>query len=651
MTDKPEIFITPGGLVKFTPTDETKRTVQSVVGSENTDLYLLFIEAYLALLLDSPIDKRKPPRVLKRFLKTLLADDPKKVIITFSSYADRILQTMNSTSDYTIAGEFLREMQGTPVFREYLHFTKTQDPACLTYVLSFLYFGKKMDFVDEDLRDTAFRDWLEIEQELDTLSIPSHITDALAIIMAQLIDKPCDTVLLPKHGPGSTAEGLLDPSDKLDNLSLPERDAYVFRSGSFGRTGLNRYALDGVPSTSEDPEAEFRLVYKNITAMRSIVMEPIIRMYLQQEVARWLIDAMTPVANQLIDFRDQTHNQEYAVIGSYLWDRDTIDLSAASDRIHVDLVRKVFPKGWLFYLLGTRTSVVNAGEQKVKLNKFAPMGSALCFPVQSLLFSSILILAYLMHANNKGLEDCLTKDMEGLHQVRDFIRKMHVEDLYLIPQPGFNSRYVRPRVFGDDLICDQQITDLVLILLTRLGLKVNSEKSFRGSSMFRESCGTYAYHGHDVTPFRFRIPHHRKTVDTKVFASLVDQANRAGDFGYVAVRSVYINYLKRCTLGGWVGKHQLFIPFTLNRDEFGILSTRRNNLSRRRWNHHLQREEHKVLRIQPRGGRKASPLMEEYAYNQWMRARIRGGSTEINFSVSRVRPSMTRFALGWTPVR
>ena len=102
------------------------------------------------------------------------------------------------------------------------------------------------------------------------------------------------------------------------------------------------------------------------------------------------------------------------------------------------------------------------------MSKFAPMGSALCFPVESLTFWAIAV----------GSIWNLTQDQLVARQ----------------------SVYV----YGDDIIIDSKYTKLVIEALESVDLVVNRSKSFLGEHPFRESCGIEAWLGHDVTPLRVK---------------------------------------------------------------------------------------------------------------------------------------------------
>lgn len=116
-----------------------------------------------------------------------------------------------------------------------------------------------------------------------------------------------------------------------------------------------------------------------------------------------------------------------------------------------------------------RSRGVPAPELVVELRKFASMGSAVCFPVEAMVFTTIVFTA-----------------------VADF------RGLSLTPR---SARLIAPTVsvFGDDIIVPVDAAPLVAAYLEAYGLKVNRKKSF-WTGRFRESCGTDAFQGEPVTP-------------------------------------------------------------------------------------------------------------------------------------------------------
>jgi hypothetical protein len=103
----------------------------------------------------------------------------------------------------------------------------------------------------------------------------------------------------------------------------------------------------------------------------------------------------------------------------------------------------------------------------VMLRKFSTMGSALTFPVQSLVFVAIAIGCTLYDQGKKPT-------IANIKRLKGTVR-----------------------VFGDDIIVPSTALGLLGDTLHALGLKVNSDKTF-GAGKFRESCGEDAYSGHSV---------------------------------------------------------------------------------------------------------------------------------------------------------
>jgi len=109
------------------------------------------------------------------------------------------------------------------------------------------------------------------------------------------------------------------------------------------------------------------------------------------------------------------------------------------------------------------------------------MGSALTFPIESMVFLTIVFLA-----KEEELRRPLTrKDIKSLRG--------------------------QVRIYGDDIIVPIGLVPAVVRLLEAFGLKVNQNKSF-WNAKFRESCGGDYYQGHDVTVVRLRslFPTNRK---------------------------------------------------------------------------------------------------------------------------------------------
>jgi hypothetical protein len=144
----------------------------------------------------------------------------------------------------------------------------------------------------------------------------------------------------------------------------------------------------------------------------------------------------------------------------------TLDLKEASDRIGTELVRYLFGNYVFDTLDSTRASqVVLLDRRLVELQMFAPMGNCLTFPVESLVFWSLVRAG-------------------------------------ILSKYGVNCTEVY--VFGDDIIFPTKYYDGAINGLIRSGLIPNVGKTFR-KGFFRESCGVDAYKGINVTPHRVRV--------------------------------------------------------------------------------------------------------------------------------------------------
>jgi hypothetical protein len=223
-------------------------------------------------------------------------------------------------------------------------------------------------------------------------------------------------------------------------------------------------------------------------------------------------------------------------------------------------------------------------------------------------------------------------------------------------------------VYGDDIAVDTRTTDDVIAILERLGFTVNVSKSFTGSQSFRESCGVFAFEGHDVTPLLFRIPFFNKgKPDAKVYDSFIGAINWAGDNGY----RHYATYLLKALEGMRLSNP---LPFKTDKEGYGIFTNNKHVVEERylRYNAEWQILDERVQGIgnRPirmiRGGTSihlevsrlisgvlkkvtvAQPdNLEEYRYNQWWRSRI-GGSTLLGYTRSpRIRPQETRLVPRW----
>lgn len=330
----------------------------------------------------------------------------------------------------------------------------------------------------------------------------------------------------PKHGSGVSAcstpksERYAVPRfvEKIDGI-WPMSE-YFFASATAFCDSLDEYLQAPV----YDPCAKVLLVPKDARGPRLISCEPRETMWIQQGLMSRMYEDIEEhdLTRGLVNFTDQTENQLAAYHGShdhgtqyiaslsalegaseaiamlsltgaqrdavqgwreakqktemYLSDRGlfplslddvpqkvgTLDLTNASDKLHLSVVTHLFPENWGRALSACRSAKTKLPDGRmVPLTKHAPMGSAVCFPVMALVIWSVLTAIAPAHAAKRLL------------------------------------------VYGDDIVVPSFMAEDAMLVLEAIGFEINRGKSFyRGP--FRESCGEEFFRGCRVTPVYLR---------------------------------------------------------------------------------------------------------------------------------------------------
>jgi hypothetical protein len=207
-----------------------------------------------------------------------------------------------------------------------------------------------------------------------------------------------------------------------------------------------------------------RFVPKDDKISRTICVEPSLNMFVQlgagHIIERRLLSAYG------INLADQPFkNRELARQGSLGHGLITCDLSSASDSLSLSMLRACLPKHVMGSLEWLRSPVSETTEGQVKLNMVSTMGNGYTFPLQTALFASIVVAAF----RARGLKP-------------------------RYPRGGDFGNF---GVFGDDIICPDQIWPDVRRLLDLCGFDINYNKTFV-EGPFRESCGNDFYRGHNL---------------------------------------------------------------------------------------------------------------------------------------------------------
>ncbi len=305
----------------------------------------------------------------------------------------------------------------------------------------------------------------------------------------------------PKHGPGKTADRL-SGNAKWDNRVWTERLEKVAPAGDYLLPGYH-YHDDFGTITWLSPEQELpvkvTLVPKTPKAPRIIAIEPTHVQYMQQSLLRLFVEGIKRdrLLNSFIGFDDQVPNQDLARRGSIDGSLATLDLSEASDRVSVEHVRLLTNRHELLweFIDATRSRKAQVpAHGEILLSKYASMGSATCFPIEAMVFMTVILSSIGRQLNRQ-----LTR--------RDCV-----------------SLAGRVRVFGDDIIVPNEYALGVIDDLEEFGFRVNRNKSF-WTGRFRESCGKEYYAGTDVSVRKNRRVHPTSRIDAQEVESLVALRN------------------------------------------------------------------------------------------------------------------------------
>jgi hypothetical protein len=409
--------------------------------------------------------------------------------------------------------------------------TPSVDAIHSLFQICFLFSKVELPCSDTRLA-SAFKGYVECESQVrqsdagrSSIDLELFSTTAMRVWgdVLTAVDKDiyCGDII-PRHGPGSTADKLMG-NQKFVNRDWTLRLEEIFPSGEFLFSSWSHFC-DHVDSVNlRDPGSEIPVkvisVPKTLKTPRIIAIEPTCMQYAQQGILRSLVSSIQrhDYLGTLVGFDDQTPNQRMALEGSLYGTLATLDLSEASDRVSNQLVRALVAKvPWFSKALdATRSRKADVpGYGEIRLAKYASMGSALCFPIEAMVFLTIVII--------------------GIEKERN--TPLNRKDI--------QSLCGSVRIFGDDIIIPVEYVRSVVESLQDFGLVVNSSKSF-WTGKFRESCGKEYYDGHDVSIVKLRrlFPTQRKHVSEII--SLVSFRNQLYKAGWWDTCKYLDNYIER----------------------------------------------------------------------------------------------------------
>lgn len=399
----------------------------------------------------------------------------------------------------------------------------------------------------EYLKMKAFDGWVATQERLQNTSYCDH----------ELLNKVARTIsrwfpaelwpfeeIYPHHGNGATAETPCGgtAADKGRYLAMTPNLRLFYRPLGWEEMFSNSAGLMGVPvsATSSDVAEACKLAFvpKSWKTFRTISCELVRNMFAQQAIKEWIYARARRHQSGISRFwavDTDWRNQELAKLGSRDGSVATIDFSSASDSVSLQLFKLTFRQSCLYHpCLATRTRFVEftrPGDVMpvvLPMMSFAPMGSATCFPVETILF-----LAIAWNATNDT------------------------------PGASFDNL----AGYGDDICIDSLAAELYIEYATRLGLIVNRSKSYYNDEFkpprtyYRESCGKEYLNGYDVTPVRLprKFEGFPKSLsecikDPNLVAKTVSLTNNLRDFR--AARHFLIRNLKDTC--------ELSVPFSVN---------------------------------------------------------------------------------------
>lgn len=387
---------------------------------------------------------------------------------------------------------------------------------CLRQILGL--FAKKFELPSEKRSKAAVEGFFNVERELRnsrkriTSMLDRDFRVTVEVLFGEVFYRSQKDLgdLSFRHGPGQTADRTFGiPKYSSVRGTWTQRLDAAF---DVGQVAYLNYSDLGVntrhSSLSPKDETPMRIVLVPKTAKtpRIIAMEPTSMQWVQQGILSSL--SLRVKQNPLTrgcSWDDQSRNRLLASKGSLDGSLATLDLSEASDRLHLSVVNYMLKNYPLLRksVFACRSTQADFDGRLVRLEKFAPMGSAMCFAFESMAFYAISCLA-------------VARSRRGTSRIRP-------RDITLA------SRDVS--VYGDDIIVPTDSALGVAELLEAFGLKVNYRKSF-WTGKFRESCGGDYYGGHDVSIARVRRSISYNPRVPEDFSATVELQNRLFEKNY-----------------------------------------------------------------------------------------------------------------------
>jgi len=444
-----------------------------------------------------------------------------KTLPAFGKSLDRALQ---GTVPFTPVGFQKRPGRSTPKFLWWLierifdedgYVRSDADIDAIKHVRQITQLLYKLELpANEQTSQKVVDSFVAVQIELSKLDLDPRdaIIKRARALVARVLEGLSPWEIKPRHGPGAVATGEKgSQKGTFSRLYTDMENCYPFTGYfqfSVSHTVDHLHKLSAL-KTMEIGTAKVVLVPKDSRGPRLISCEPLEKQWIQQGQRAALYSHIEhhPLTRGQINFTDQGINRRLALQSSKTGAQVTLDMKEASDRVSLKLVEQLFcGTPWYTALVASRSGQTKLPDGTVvKLETFAPMGSAVCFPVEALAFWALAVSTLVVH------------------------EQAHSEQAEWVSlEKAARSVFV----YGDDIICDVEDYDVVMQSLEHYGLRFNNAKCCV-SGLFRESCGCDAYGGVDVTPIRLRKTwNHHSPYDAVQLQSYVSFSNEMYARGY-----------------------------------------------------------------------------------------------------------------------
>jgi len=362
------------------------------------------------------------------------------------------------------------------------------EPCSIYFLRQFLLFdGKLITEPTVIQKKEAIDGFRERQRILGKTKVPQYhpVLERAKLLLSRTLKGLDLSTISPGHGPGGVAEGM-DRIVRWDFNSWPSRAERWYPFHVYGSQSFRALCISGPPRMIAKSYTKCSLVPKDFKGPRLISAESAATQYLQQGQMKSLMRYIQrhPLLSRSIKLSDQTFSQKLCK-KAFDAGMGTLDLSNASDTVSAALV---------WYLLSgvprlrsqlfcTRSQYLLFGsEEPVRITAFSPMGSAVCFPVETLVFWAIT-MASVRHVQ-ASWRTSLSREGKGS-----------------LPLESETASEIA--VFGDDIIAPTYAFSTIIGTLETIGCQVNRSKTCY-MTPFRESCGSEWYNSIDITITRNR---------------------------------------------------------------------------------------------------------------------------------------------------